>query len=217
MTTVMLLLPATPMLFQGQEFSASSPFLYFADFDRELMDAVRNGRSQFLLQFPSVHGYQAHQGLDDPGNESTFMRCKLDFAERTTHAAAYALHRDLLALRRETAAFSLQRRGHVDGAVLASSAFVLRFFGGTPDDDRLVVVNLGSDIRRRSFAEPLLAPPRDRHWRVCWSSEDPKYGGTGTADVLPRQQWRIPGEAAIVLEPCPRQPLAGNPPKRRTA
>jgi maltooligosyltrehalose trehalohydrolase len=217
MTTLLLLMPATPMLFQGQEFAASSPFLYFADFDAELMEAVRKGRAEFLMQFPSVNGYQARHGLDDPGDQSTFSRCKLDFTERTTHAAVYALHRDLLALRRETPAFSLQRHGHVDGAVLSSSAFVVRFFGEEPNDDRLLIVNLGADTRRRTFAEPLLAPPRERHWRVQWSSEEPKYGGTGTPDVLPGQRWQIPGEAAVVLEPCARLALVTKGPKRRTA
>jgi maltooligosyltrehalose trehalohydrolase len=217
MTTLLLLMPSTPMLFQGQEFAASSPFLYFADFDAELMKAVRAGRAEFLMQFPSVQGYQSRHALDDPGDEATFARCKLDFGERQAHAETYALHRDLLALRRETAAFRLQRRGHVDGAVLSPAALVLRFFGEQPDDDRLVIMNTGADIRRRSFAEPLLAPPAGRHWRVLWSSEDPRYGGTGTPDVLPDQCWRIPGETAVVIEPCAILPLSLNSRTRRTA
>jgi maltooligosyltrehalose trehalohydrolase len=217
MTTLLLLAPATPLLFQGQEFAASSPFLYFADFDEELIAAVRKGRAEFLMQFPSARGYHARHRLDDPGDESTFTRCKLDFSERSVHADAYALHKDLLALRRGTPAFSLQRRGYVDGAVLSPSAFALRFFGETTDDDRLLVVNLGAGIRQRSFAEPLLAPPPARQWRLRWSSEDPKYGGTGSPDVLPQQRWHIPGEIAFVLEPCVLTVCAPDGPRRRSA
>ena len=217
MTTLMLLMPATPMLFQGQEFAAAEPFLYFADFEGELMQAVRAGRAEFLTQFPSLRDYQARQPLDDPADPQTFERCKLDHTQRLAHGEAYALHKDLLRLRRDTTAFRRQRPGHLDGAVLSASAFVLRFFGDDPDGDRLLIVNLGTDLNRPSFAEPLLAPPPKRHWRLHWASEDPRYGGTGIPAVVPHQRWHIPGEAAVVLEPCEATGLKERGTKRRTA
>jgi maltooligosyltrehalose trehalohydrolase len=201
MTALLLLLPGTPMLFQGQEFSASSPFLYFADHERELAAAVKKGRAQFLGQFPSIADFLGRAELDDPGAERTFTQCKLDFTERATHAEAYALHADLLRLRQDEVAFRRQVAGGVDGAVLSSRAFALRFFADDHVDDRVLIVNLGIDLRRHSFAEPLLAPPPRRDWTVRWSSEDPKYGGAGMGDVRPESGWRIPGECAIVLAP----------------
>ena len=217
MTTLMLLMPGTPMLFQGQEFAASAPFLYFADHDPELADAVRKGRAEFLAQFPSIVDYIRRAAIADPASIATFERCKLDLTERETHAAAYALHEDLLRLRREHTAFNSQRPGGVDGAALSSSAFALRFF--TPDhaDDRLLLVNLGGDLKRTSFAEPLLAPPVDTDWAVAWSSEDPKYDGGGTHDPWPAGTWSIPGESAIVLAPGPRREARPKPKIRRTA
>src|SRR5204863_6210228 len=101
MTALLLLSPGTPMLFQGQEFSASSPFLYFTDFEEELAAAVRTGRAEFLTQFPSCENFERQGGLDDPASAKTFERCKLDLAERDAHAGAYALHADLIRLRRE--------------------------------------------------------------------------------------------------------------------
>jgi maltooligosyltrehalose trehalohydrolase len=216
MTAVLLLMPATPMLFQGQEFAASSPFLYFADHDAELAEAVRRGRAEFLTQFPSIVEYQARAPLDVPGDPQTFERCKLDLRERQAHAEVYALHRDLLRLRREHAAFSAQRPGGLDGAVLSPQALALRFFTDGHADDRLLLVNLGASLDRGSIAEPLLAPPLDQAWDVCWSSEDPKYGGLGAPMMWP--EWFIPGESAIVLRPGPLRP---RPPRvkvsRRTA
>ena len=94
LTTLLLLMPGTPMLFQGQEFAASSPFLYFADFDADLAAAVKKGRAEFLSQFPSIVDYARRHGLDDPDDERAFARCKLDFAERETNEGIYALHRD---------------------------------------------------------------------------------------------------------------------------
>jgi maltooligosyltrehalose trehalohydrolase len=217
LTAVLLLSPATPMLFQGQEFAASAPFLFFADFTGDLAEAVRRGRREFLAQFPSVQDVVAHGVLDDPGQEETFTRCKLDFSERDANRRTYRLHHDLLRLRREVPAFSAQRRGGVDGAVLSSQAFALRFFDDSGSGDRLLVVNLGADLNRPSFAEPLLAPPAGTEWRVAWSSEDPAYGGCGSREVWPDRAWSLPSESAIVCEPAPRQTPAAAGVRRRTA
>jgi hypothetical protein len=54
MTALMLLAPGTPLIFQGQEFAASSPFLYFADLKGELAKQTGRGRAEFLAQFPSI-------------------------------------------------------------------------------------------------------------------------------------------------------------------
>ena len=151
MTALALLAPGTPMLFQGQEFSASAPFLYFADQEPELAEVVRNGRAEFLTQFPSIVDYLKTGRLDDPADPATFARCVLDLNERQLHAGAYALHRDLLRLRRQDAAFRSPRAHGVDGAVLSPHAFVLRFFTDHHRDDRLLIVNLGGDLTRPSF------------------------------------------------------------------
>jgi maltooligosyltrehalose trehalohydrolase len=218
MTALLLLMPSTPMLFQGQEFAASAPFLFFVDFDPDLSEAVKKGRAEFLLQFPSVADYEAKATLDAPGDPRTFERCKLDFRERDTHAPVYALHRDLLQLRREDAAFQSQRPGSIDGAVISEFAFVLRFFTETHTEDRLLIVNLGADLHRDSLAEPLLAPPAGRAWEIRWSSENPKYGGGGSADLWKKGCWRIPGETATVLSPSrPRADVLERKIRRRTA
>jgi maltooligosyltrehalose trehalohydrolase len=216
MTALFLLLPATPMLFQGQEFAASSPFLYFADLEEPLATNVRRGRGEFLLQFPSLVDLVAAGQLDDPGSESTFERSKLDFSEREKHAGIYALHRDLLRLRREHLAFRAQARGGVDGAVLAPQAFALRFFADQADD-RLLIVNLGADLQRASFAEPLIAPPAGLEWTRLWSSEDAKYGGGGIPELRPDGRWHLPAESAVILGPERRSAVVTARVRRRTA
>ena len=92
-----------------------------------------------------------------------------------------------------------------------TSAFALRFF--TPDhrDDRVLVVNLGADLERPSFAEPLLAPPSDADWALRWSSDDPSYGGNGTPEIFPDGWWHIPAESALLLMSGPRRPRAPLP------
>jgi maltooligosyltrehalose trehalohydrolase len=93
-----------------------------------------------------------------------------------------------------------QRPRGVDGAVLAPEALVLRFFGER-SDDRLLIVNLGPDLHLFSAPEPLLAPPQGQVWETVLSTEDPRYGGAGTAPLDAEDNWRIPGHAAVVLHP----------------
>jgi len=88
----------------------------------------------------------------------------------------------------------------VDGAVLGSAAFVLRFFVHD-QADRLLIVNLGRDLHLDPAPEPLLAPPRELSGRFLWSSEELCYGGCGATPLDTEENWRIPGESATVLGP----------------
>ena len=116
-TTLLLLGPATPMLFQGQEFGATAPFLYFNDSSADLRDAIQKGRFEFLKQFPSVAGAELETELPLPSRRETFTGSKLNLDERKTFRPIYQLHCDLLKMRREDPRFSEQKRRGVDGAV----------------------------------------------------------------------------------------------------
>jgi maltooligosyltrehalose trehalohydrolase len=196
MTALLLLGPNTPMLFQGQEFASSAPFLFFADHRPELAEKVRAGRAKFLSQFPSLATDEARARLAPPDDPGTFDRCKLDLDERRTNAAVYALHRDLIALRRRDPVFGSD--ADLDGAVLNDDAFVVRYFGGA-DGDRLLIVNCGAQLSLTVVNESLLAPPSGARWRVVWSSEEAVYGGAGTAQIEHGTGWTLPGRAAVAL------------------
>lgn len=197
LTALLLLSPQTPLLFQGQEFGASSPFLYFADHDVDLAKLVREGRQEFLRQFPRLTGPQSPLAMIDPCDPHTFELSKIDFSQRQTHAKIYALHRDLIQLRREDPVFSSQRSDRIHGAVIGPEAFLLRYFGDD-EEDRLVLVNLGRDFTWSPVAEPLAAAPPDMDWKLLWTSDDPRYGGSG-AGPLDTRKWRVPGHATNVL------------------
>jgi len=200
MTALVLLMPGTPMLFQGEEFGASSPFLYFADHNPELAKAVQKGRAEFVAQFQSLAQAEIQQRLAQPHARATFERCKLAWDEYDRHPSHRLLHEHLIALRRGDRAFHADAAS-VDGAVLAPEAFLLRFTAVDAGDERLLLVNLGVDLVRGSIAEPLVAPPAEHRWAVRWSSEHPDYGGLGTPVVDGDHGWRIPGHSAIVLRP----------------
>ena len=204
MTALLLLAPGTPMLFQGQEFGASAPFHFFSDHEPHLAGLVRKGRAKSLRQFSSLATREMRAFFPDPGDPAVFARCKLDLSERERHRPIYDLHKDLLRLRRDDAVFGSQQRGSLDGAVLTHTCLLLRFFGAG-GDDRLLLLNLGRDLHLSSVPEPLLAPPVGHTWQILWSSEHPRYGGTGTPALEVKDGWRIPGQAAVALGPVPRE------------
>lgn len=202
MTALLLLGPWTPMLFQGQEFGATTPFMYFADASGDLRRAIQKGRFEFLMQFPSTASDEMQSQLPPPSDRATFDACKLKFAERESFPQILNLYRDLLRLRREDARLREQVPQGVDGAVLAQNSFVLRYFSST-GDDRLLVVNLGRRSAVEPLPEPLLAPPQGCEWEMLWTSESVRYGGPGPAAVVTDRRWVVPAEAAVVFRPVP--------------
>jgi maltooligosyltrehalose trehalohydrolase len=199
MLAVLLLAPETPLLFMGQEFGASSPFAFFADHRPELAVNVARGRRGFLAQFPSHATPEAQEVIPDPGAGETFERSRVDQSEREAHAEIRALHQDLLRLRREDPVVSRQSRAAIDGAVLGPTAIVLRYFGDEAGD-RLLLVNLGTELEYDPAPEPLLAPVGREGWQLVWSSDDPRYGGPGAVHPCADDAgWRVPAQSAMFL------------------
>ncbi len=92
--------PSVPMLFQGEEWGASTPFLYFTDHDDpDLGKAVTEGRRREFASF----GWDPAD-VPDPQDPETFRRSKLDWDEpaQPRHADLLDWHRRLIALRRST-------------------------------------------------------------------------------------------------------------------
>ncbi|MCB5177369.1 malto-oligosyltrehalose trehalohydrolase [Microvirga lenta] len=98
----LLLSPQIPLLYMGEEWAASTPFLYFVDFaeDEALSNAVREGRRREFANFKSF-AEGGHDQIPDPTLEETFTRSKLDWQERSKspHAEVLAETRRLLELR----------------------------------------------------------------------------------------------------------------------
>ncbi len=101
----LLLAPHPPMLFMGEEWSASTPFLYFVDFadDPGLSKAVRNGRRREFGRFRAFSDPVRLAEIPDPTRAETMERSRLDWSEAASspHAEVLGETRELLALRRE--------------------------------------------------------------------------------------------------------------------
>jgi maltooligosyltrehalose trehalohydrolase len=89
--------PYVPLLFMGQEYGETSPFLYFTSFDDPgLAEAVREGRGKELSAFAEGHDFA------DPQDPTTFDKCRLDWSQltQTPHSGILRLYQDLIALRK---------------------------------------------------------------------------------------------------------------------
>jgi maltooligosyltrehalose trehalohydrolase len=101
-STLLLFVPMTPLLFMGQEWAASTPFRYFTDHAPDLGELVREGRRNEFRQFAAFTDPARRASIPDPQAEETFTGCRLDWDERSRspHDRVYALYKHLLELRR---------------------------------------------------------------------------------------------------------------------
>ena len=99
---ILLLAPLPPLIFMGEEFGASSPFLFFCDFHGDLAVAVTDGRRSEFARFAKFKSPDVRESIPDPNVESTFLHSKLnwDSLRDKVHAGWLNLYRDLFALRR---------------------------------------------------------------------------------------------------------------------
>ena len=136
---LVLLAPFIPLLFQGEEWAASTPFQYFTDHHAALGRLVRDGRRHEFAAFGWDPG-----AIPDPQDPATFERSRLRWEERALpeHAAMLAWYRDLIALRRSEPAL---RDGDL-AAVRIEHAPDGRFLLGR--GPITLAVNLGTDELR---------------------------------------------------------------------
>lgn len=194
---LLLSLPHTPLLFMGQEWAASSPFLYFTDHEPALGRLVTEGRRREFARFAAFADERQRARIPDPQAFTTFAASRLDWDERAqeSHAAVRRLYSATLAFRRtrlsthagtahaiDDDTLWIDRRGHDGGRV----AIVTRFRDGVID----------------------LPPIGEGAVEVMLSSEDPAFGGgprqphivaTGTATTL-----CFAGPATVILQFAPR-------------
>ena len=101
--SIYLLSPQVPMLFMGEEWAASTPFLFFCDFEPDLAPLVTQGRREEFAKFPEFSDPEVRDRIPDPGDEETFSASKLDWESREEpeHRRWLDLYKNLLRLRRQ--------------------------------------------------------------------------------------------------------------------
>ena len=206
---LVLLSPYIPMLFMGEEYGETAPFLYFTDHgDPALIEAVREGRKQEFREIAR------HGDPPDPQAESTFERSLLCWESRTREpgAALLRLYSDLAALRREEPAL---RPGDSELLVAGEHDWCTMLRTMHPTNDIFDAVrqrrsvfqafNLGAEAR--DIPVPDEATGR---WRLRLCTNAPGYGGRGSTDEC------IPALAPGSDAPRRLMPVSDEPARGRT-
>jgi len=102
MVATSLLAPMPPALFMGEEFAAAQPFLYFCDFNPDLVKDVAINRRKSFAHLKGFRTARTRARIPDPMDPASFQRCKLDWSsiQRSPHADWLYFYRRLLAVRR---------------------------------------------------------------------------------------------------------------------
>ena len=197
---LLLLSPYLPLLFMGEEYGETNPFLYFVSHeDPKIVEAVRRGRREEFAAFAWS------DEVPDPQAEETFRRSRLDRAKLADprHAALEQLHRDLLALRREEPALRPGAAPHHVTHLGDDGGGWITLQRGEGDDALLAIFNCSAVER----SVPLPASAAGG-WTLRLSTDATGYGGEGrlTArighDADATEPRRLPGREAAVTLPA---------------
>jgi len=183
-----LLSPGVPLLFMGEEYGETAPFLYFTSHsDPALRDSMQEARQREFAAF----GWKGPP--PDPQDEETFLRSRLDVSlgESGRHAVLFSFHRELIRLHQEHPALQSDDWRDVEVRAL--------------EDERLVFLR-----RRGEAAEAFLAfnfsehawtgeaPMPPGEWRLALCSSADAWGGP---ESPPAGRVRSTGHAAITVQP----------------
>jgi maltooligosyltrehalose trehalohydrolase len=139
---LLLLSPFVPLIFMGEERGATSPFLFFTDFDGDLANAVREGRRKEFAGFPAFTNAESRQSIPDPNAPETFMASGLDAAAPTAQAWR-AFYRTLLTLRRERIIPLLPNIRSSGAIAVGAKAVLARWTSG--ESQLVIAANLGDE------------------------------------------------------------------------
>jgi maltooligosyltrehalose trehalohydrolase len=196
-SALLLLSPYTPMLFQGQEWAPTTPFLYFTDHNAELGRLVEEGR-QRECRF-AVFAAGASQ-VPSPQAEGTFNASKLKWAEieEPTHEQTLALYRELIRLRRTHQAFRPTERNAFDVSKISAGVLGLRLRGQA--EEWLLICDLQGGHSGSLSIDEATSGTRQIRWTPVLSTNDKRFGGDGTHSFDPQSgRFAFRGPEALLL------------------
>ncbi|MCL4252650.1 MAG: DUF3459 domain-containing protein, partial [Anaerolineae bacterium] len=171
-----LLSPYVPMLFMGEEYGETAPFLYFVSHgDTNLIEGVRKGRAEEFSAFK-------WKGTPpDPQADSTFLASKLkhDLYQKGKHAILYRLYGYLLGLRREHPVLTNPHRDSIT------------IYGDTHTESRMVCIERHDNTQafriilnfHPTQAQPLAIPTSGVWHKIC-DSNAPEWCVDGQSGVV---------------------------------
>ncbi|HEX6809794.1 MAG TPA: malto-oligosyltrehalose trehalohydrolase [Gemmatimonadaceae bacterium] len=188
-SALLLLSPYVPLVFMGEEYGETHPFLYFVSHESdELCGLVRDGRLREIAE----RGHPTDLLPPDPADPVTFERSRLDRATAgTSSRAALALFRDLLAIRREERALQ-PGRAALSTAVDPGGSWLTVELRPTEDHAHTLFAAYNFSDAEHHVLVP--TPQAGRVWRLRFSTRNARYGGPSDTPRLTKQKggvWRV--------------------------
>jgi maltooligosyltrehalose trehalohydrolase len=186
--SLVLLSPFIPLLFMGEEYGETAPFLYFVSHsDPALIEAVRRGRKEEFAAFAWLGE------PPDPQAEETFLRSKLNhhLCDEGQHRTLLSFYKELVRLRKDVPALALLSKDHMEVVGLEEDV-VLCVRRWSENDEVLSLFCLG-----RTSAVTRLPVPAGRWRKLLDSSEQRWLGGGGSTPQLLESG----GAASVKLNP----------------
>ena len=186
-SAVLLTSPMTPLLFMGQEWAASSPFLYFTDLEPELGRQVTEGRRREFKDFPGFADARVRKRIPDPQAPETFEISRLNWSERESgeHGATLRLYTELLRLRAAHPALAADTAVRGDAIALDDCALLMR--RADPAENFYVVAKL-TGTGTVAFAAP---GPGGGRAELVLSTEDERFARDPLPPAVKVQQDRL--------------------------
>lgn len=170
---LLLLAPYVPLLFMGDEFAASTPFLFFTDHEAALGERIAAGRRVEFKHFYSGKEAEA----PDPQADAAFAKSKLDLSERDKppHDGVYRLFQELLRLRHDDPVLRRQDRSRMR-AEAPMPRFVALMRWNENEERRLLLVNFGDGARFDAGDHAWLG---EAGWQPLLSTAEERFAGPG--------------------------------------
>jgi maltooligosyltrehalose trehalohydrolase len=199
-SALLLFAPETPLLFMGQEFAASTPFLFFTDHPEELGRLVTDGRRNEFSGFGIFDDPALRKTIPDPQAESTFLASKLNLDERWQHDGIYRLYQQLLQMRVSDAVMAHNHRTHARASAVTAEIVAVHRWWGT--EHRLMVANFGNAVDLPMGEVDALAPLAGRPWHFLLATSQRRFGGNGLRPTLqgfpPQRTLSLPARSAAI-------------------
>lgn len=173
-TALLLCAPETPLLFAGQEWAASAPFLYFTDHRPALGRLVSEGRRREFKGFAAFADPTARERIPDPQDPGAFARSRLEWDEigHEPHASTLRLYRALLALRRDEPLLGAANWDGFEVEAQGDAALVLRRSGSKGRTLGVLLQLRGPGLVRLAAGGGIPGPFR---WSLLFCSEDEAF------------------------------------------
>lgn len=166
LSVLICLTPYTPMLFMGQEWSASTPFQFFTEHEVELGRKITEGRRKEFAFFPEFADEKLREKIPDPQAATTFEKSKLHWeeSELPPHVQTLNLYRDCLRLRQKEPVFRPLSRNSWSAEKLSWGAGAIHYGG-----QYLLLFDLEGGHSGQL--------PANTNWKLALSSNAEAYGG----------------------------------------